>query len=202
MVKYSRANPSPRYQELIQLNRRMHLEGDPFSESPPEETFEGRSLPYQAKSIKDLIAKTGARTLIDYGCGKAMYYDRPLMDFWGIDGVTLFDPAYPPHSILPTSPADGVICTDVLEHCPEEDLHWIVDELFRFSKLFVFASISSGPARKRLPNGGNAHVTQRPATFWRSIFRARSSAYPTVHWEIQVKEKGQPSRRVSSTELA
>lgn len=55
-----------------------------------------------------------------------------------------------------------MICTDVLEHCPEEDIPWIVDELFAFARKFVYANIACFPARKQLPSGGNAHCTVKP----------------------------------------
>ena len=44
--------------------------------------------------------------------------------------ITCYDPGYEPHSRLPQGKFDGVLCTDVLEHCPQDDLEWIVGELF------------------------------------------------------------------------
>jgi hypothetical protein len=69
-----------------------------------------------------------------------------------------------------------VICTDVLEHCPEEDLPWIVGELFGYARLFVFANVACYPAMKTLPNGENAHCTIRPVEFWREIFQNAAAA--------------------------
>jgi hypothetical protein len=66
-----------------------------------------------------------------------------------------------PFSALPEGRFDGVVCTDVLEHCPEEDLPWIVGELFGYARLFVFANVACYPAAKKLPNGENAHCTIR-----------------------------------------
>lgn len=48
-----------------------------------------------------------------------------LKDIWRVDSITLYDPGYEPYSTLPVGDFDGVICTDVLEHCPEEDIPWI-----------------------------------------------------------------------------
>ncbi len=67
MARYSRANPSPRYRELIGLYARMHVEG---------ETFSGASLLPHVARIKTLIVATEAKTILDYGAGKGLQY-RP-----------------------------------------------------------------------------------------------------------------------------
>ena len=78
-----------------------------------------------------MIDTSGTRTLLDYGAGKGLQYqwqNMTLSDgrtvpglkaFWGVDFITCYDPAYPPFIALPKSRFDGVISTDVLEHCPE-----------------------------------------------------------------------------------
>jgi len=197
-MEFSRANPSPRYRELSELYRRMHLEGERFLNIPPEKTFPGESLPPQAGRIKRLITQTGASNILDYGSGKGQQYDlrnirfadgstaESIQDYWDVDFVQCYDPSYPPHSALPTGQFDGVICTDVLEHCPEEDVPWIVEELFGFATKFVFASVACYPARKRLPNGENAHCTVKPAKWWEDFLRDTAARHPGVEWEVWV----------------
>jgi hypothetical protein len=71
---------------------------------------------------------------------------------------------------------------DVLEHCAAEDLPWIVDELFAHARHFVFANVASYPAAKALPNGDNAHVTQRREAWWKALFSSVAARYPGIHW--------------------
>ena len=59
---------------------------------------------------------------------------------------------------------------DVLEHCPEQDLRWIVAEIFGFANRFVFANVASYEAMTTLPNGENAHCTVRPSEWWNAVF--------------------------------
>jgi FkbM family methyltransferase len=195
MASYSRSDPSARYRELIALYARMHVEGETTLGIPAENTFSGSSLGPHIARIKRWIERTGARTILDYGAGKGMQY-RPqkvvvhgkhvadgIAEYWDVDEVRCFDPGYAPHSVLPEGKFDGVICTDVLEHCPEEDLPWILDEIFGYAKSFVYLNVACYPARKTLPNGENAHITVRPADWWHE----RVKSHATTQWELQIE---------------
>ena len=198
-MTYSRDNPSPRYVELQTLYRAMHEQGETFLRVPPEQTFPGKSLPPQAARIKRLIEQTAAQTILDYGSGKGLQYGPmpfgdaagrkwpSIIDYWDVDEVVCYDPCYAPFSRLPQGPFDGVISTDVLEHCPEQDVAWIVDELFGYASKFVFANVACYPAQKRLPNGENAHCTIKPPDWWIDILGAVSARYPGIVWEVWVQ---------------
>lgn len=197
-MRYNRQQPSARYLELVATYRDMHLHGARQQGVPASKTFDGRSLKRQAARIKRLIDRTAARTILDYGSGKGEQYSpNPVrfegegvwdgvIDYWGADEVTCFDPAYPPLSQLPSGAFDGVICTDVLEHCPEEDIEWIVEEMFAFASRFVFASIACFPASKCLPSGENAHCTIRPPDWWSAHFVSAAERHKPVIWEAWV----------------
>jgi hypothetical protein len=197
--KYTRVAPSPRYRRLVEQYQLMHLHGETHLGIPPEQTFPGQSLPKEAPRIKRLIKLTGARTILDYGAGKGQQYwplritdeeeriDHPdIRSFWGVDEIRCYDPGYQPFTQLPTGKFDGVVCTDVLEHCPEEDIPWILDELFAFAGKFVYANVACFPARKRLPSGGNAHCTIKPVRWWEEQLEraARSNAH--VRYEFRL----------------
>lgn len=196
---YSRTNPSPRYLSLLTQYRSLHTEGEKHLGLPPEKTFPGLSLPAQASKIKSLIDRTGAETILDYGSGKGAQYnpltiriesDREwpsIIDYWDIDEVHCYDPCYEPYSTLPQGKFDGVIATDVLEHCPEEDIPWILDEMFSYAKLFVYANVASYPAMKHLPTGENAHCTIQPTEWWREILAKISKNHPGIVWEVWVE---------------
>jgi hypothetical protein len=79
-----------------------------------------------------------------------------------------------------------VICTDVLEHCPEEDIPWILDELFAYARKFVYANVACFPARKRLPSGGNAHCTIKPVKWWEAeiVRAARAASGPICEFRL------------------
>ncbi len=197
-MAFTRDHPSPRYTSLTDMYRRMHQEGAKSLGLAAHDTFQGMSLLPQVQHIKQLIEQTGARSILDYGSGKGLQYrPQPLRidgepqiwdtvaDYWNVDYVACYDPSYPPFSAVPTGEFDGVICTDVLEHCPEEDLPWILDELFGFATRFVFAGIAGFPALKQLPDGQNAHCTVRSLAWWQALFEAHAAHAPGVVWHLR-----------------
>ena len=199
MSTYSRKDPSPRLRELLTMYGSMHEHGEAFLGKASADTFPGISLALHIERIKLLIQRTGAQNVLDYGAGKGQLYGfrnkvfpghsapvDSIQDYWDVDYVELYDPAYPPHSRRPTGRYDGVISTDVMEHLPEEDLPWILDEIFGYADKFVFLAIASYPADKRLPNGDNAHITIRPPPWWADLLDATACRHPKVLWQAHV----------------
>lgn len=197
----SRARPSQRYQELLQLYRQMHAEGEPRLKMTAEQTFDGGSLRLHLPRVRTLAQASGCRTALDYGCGKALLHrERPLRlpqggtapdlpGYWGLEALRGYDPGYPPLAERPAETFDLVVCTDVLEHCPEEDLDWILGEIFGFARRAAYFCIAAYPAKKHLPNGENAHVTIRPATWWAERLLRAAARRPGVRWEAAVEEQ-------------
>jgi hypothetical protein len=198
---YSRNHPSPRYLDLMGQYCVMHEEGEKFLGIPPEQTFSGTSLFSQATRIKRLIDLTDARSLIDYGCGKGLQYQSmPIQEpnggvfpgiqaYWNIASLCCYDPCYGPFKKLPQGQFEGVVSTDVLEHCPEEDIPWILDEIFGYAKKFVFANVACIPAIKRLPSGENAHCTIRPPQWWEALIVEVAGRYPGILWEVWITHR-------------
>jgi hypothetical protein len=179
----------------------MHAHGEGGVAATAAETFGGISLAPHVHTIRRLVADTGAQNILDYGAGKAGLYDHrdfalpgeterleSVQDYWDVDFVELYDPGYAPFSSLPQRTFDGVICTDVMEHCPEEDLPWILGEIFGYAERFVFLTIARYPALKRLPNGENAHITLQPAQWWAETIGRVAQARPQVLWQARVEE--------------
>lgn len=198
---YSRKTPSERYLGLISLYQQMHRQAyhSPAGNAP--RVFTGVSLITQAGRIKKLIEETGALSILDYGCGKGEQYSRAvqipdvpgeqwIVDFWQVDSVACYDPGHEPYSALPQGTFDGVVCTDVLEHCPEQDLPWIVGDLFGYARKFVFANVACYPAKKMLPNGENAHCTLHPPEWWHQLFVQAARNHPGLRWELWARSVG------------
>jgi hypothetical protein len=200
MTDFSRLHPGPRYRELLALYARMHAEGEALLGIPGDRTFPGQSLFGHVGRIKRLIQATGAKTVLDYGAGKGLQYrsQRIVVDgehvadsiaeYWDVDHVQCYDPAYAPYSALPEGKFDGVVCTDVLEHCAAEDLSWILGEIFSCARKFVYLMVACQPALKCLPNGENAHVTVRPPQWWEALVRQAGAGHAGLPWELHTEQ--------------
>jgi hypothetical protein len=182
----------------------MHELGEREAGRPAEKTYAGLSCLPQAAHVKQLVRDTGARTILDYGSGKGRQYEprevrgddgstfSDLRTYWGVDAVTCYDPAYSKFSTLPQEVFDGVICTDVLEHCPEEDLPWILEEIFSYARLFVFANVACYPAGKRLPTGENAHCTVRDVEWWKDLITQIAKSHEGVRYQFHFELREAP----------
>lgn len=207
---YSRSNPSERYKELIKQYKQLHTEGEKNLGLPPDQTFPGLSIVPHVNRIRSIIQKTRADTILDYGSGKGFQYSIPvvampdgekilIVDYWDVMGVTCYDPCYEEHSALPEGKFDGVVSTDMLEHCSEEDVPWILREIFSFSSSFVYLNVACYPANKSLPNGENAHCTIQPIEWWKAAIEAASTDYPGILWEAVFAVKKTDERTGENT---
>jgi hypothetical protein len=196
---FTRQRPSERYRRNLELYRELHTRGAGDLGLAPAETFDGHSLPRHSAAIGEMIAACNARTVLDYGCGKGSKYGpgpegSPLhirsMKPWGDVRVRLYDPGHEAYAQLPEDKFDGVLCTDVLEHIPEEDIPWIIEELFAHASRFVYAAVACYAARKTLADGQNAHCTVRDIEWWREHFGAAAARHPGVRWELHARQKG------------
>lgn len=158
--------------DCIAAYREMHLN---------PKRFRGYSIKYVLPDIVSLVQETGAKTLLDYGSGKGFQYsERRVHDQWEGIMPTLYDPGVTEFSVKPRGKFDGVICTDVLEHIPEEDVLTVLGEIFSYARLFVVLAVHTGPSRKCLPDGRNCHLTQRPPEWWKERLHAKSAELRVV----------------------
>jgi hypothetical protein len=145
---------------IIEQYRYLHDQG----------RFEGHSLRDHLPEIKRLVQEHEAKTLLDYGCGKAICWRK---EDHGI-GITptLYDPGVRAWDKKPEGRFDGVICTDVLEHCEEPEK--VIAELIGYASKFLFIAISCIPSapKKKLPDGRPLHICIQSPDWWRARIKA------------------------------
>jgi methyltransferase family protein len=136
------------------------------------DNFKGLGITQYQNQIGRLIAKSGSKTVLDYGCGAGFQYAAPweIHKQWGVDVPTLYDPAFASHDKLPKGKFDAVLCSDVLEHIPEAEVPALVKTLFDYSKRFVWASVCCRIAKKSFDDGLNMHVTVNAFWWWQAKF--------------------------------
>lgn len=134
--------------------RRFHANGK----------FSGACLLHHIPEIKKLINEYDCKTILDYGCGKATYHHKAKLP-----NTTLYDPYYEPYSKEPTGTFDMVICTDVMEHVPEDEVGKTLARLIDYTDKVLFLAICTKPALKTFTNGENVHLTVKPKEWWEGM---------------------------------
>ena len=163
--------PSEDYYELINSYKKLHKE---------KGKFQGISLIPLVPTLINITKENNCKTLLDYGCGKAVPYmkkkckelgiRRPIQELCNLDSFDLYDPAYPKYNKLYNKKYDIVICTDVMEHIAEQDIDYVLKDILSHSKKTVFLNISCQPALKHFKEGKfkgqNVHVSVFDGHWW------------------------------------
>ncbi len=196
---FTSGHPSRRFSQMIEQNRLLHAAGDVSLGMSADDTFDGHTLRKHEAAISALIEQTQAKTLLDFGAGKGTGYTRLESEAtdsrirthptWPGVRVTCYDPAYAPFAAPYEGKFDGVISTDVIEHIADEDVDWVLDEMFRAARRFVYVVAACYPARKSLPNGENAHVTLQAPSWWKLQMEMAARRNPGIRWTLCTVEK-------------
>ena len=180
---------------LIYKYKKLHLEGT--SKLSPSQTFAGYSLEKWIHEIKKIITHNEYKSLLDYGCGKALLYHNKLSiadkifnnicDFWNVEDFFLYDPAVESYSEHPDKKKDMVICTDVIEHLSPQDCQLVLEDIFNLAEKHVFISVDIKPASKFFENGENIHTCLKSKEEWEKIFSDFYYLYPNIQQDIRIK---------------
>lgn len=144
---------------LIEQYKEMHKD---------ENLYAGSSTQIHKEFIKQFLIEFKCKSILDYGCGKAIQYHKEKLHESHFLGImpSLYDPAVEKYSALPDGTFDAVINTDVLEHIEEDDVGSVIEQIYSKADKFVYLGISNEPASSILPDGRNSHVTQKSLDWW------------------------------------
>jgi len=144
------------------------------------------------KKVYDLVQRYNAKTILDYGCGKGLQYKERL-PYGGGPGLELpesewqtfdeylgvkvycYDPCVEGFEQLPPEGTkfDGVICTQVLNSIPDDDMPWVRDLLESYATKFCFIGVNFQREAKGKKTMYDPEYFKLPRTreFFRSYFR-------------------------------
>lgn len=112
-----------------------------------------------ADQILQMAKRLGTRDILDFGAGKMTL--QKALPF----PIQNYDPFIPELSARP-QPADFVVNTDVMEHIEPMYVDEVLADIASLMKVAGFFQIATGPAKKVLPDGRNAHLIQEPMNWW------------------------------------
>lgn len=126
--------------------------------------FKGHSLENNIKYLNKIIDDFMIESLLDFGCGKPILYTPS--PFKKKLEIYLYDPYYSNYRKLPSKKYDLVIATDVMEHIEKHNVENVIKKIISYANKVVYLSICTRPAKKKLPDGRNAHVNIMKSSEW------------------------------------
>lgn len=109
-------------------------------------------------------------SMLDYGCGKGWILNS-LNESYPACNIVGYDPAVDEYKNLPTTEFDCIFCIDVLEHIEPRYISSVLDNINQLSSKYIWLRIDTKPARKRLPDGRNAHLIIEQPTYWKTLLQ-------------------------------
>ena len=105
----------------------------------------GTALLKHIPEIVQIYREHHCKSILDYGCGKAVWWFSEFFKpvFNSEPKVRLYDPYVPEYSKLEGGTYDMVICTDVMEHIPEDEVQDVINKLFKLTTRVLFVNIST-----------------------------------------------------------
>ena len=111
-----------------------------------------------------------AKSLLDYGCGKGWIL-KELAESYPSCNMVGYDPAVLEYQNEPNSKFDCVFCVDVLEHIEPSCITNVLEHINKLSLKLIWLWIDTLPARKRLPDGRNAHLIIEQPPYWLDLIQ-------------------------------
>lgn len=141
----------PDYMQTIDQYKELHSKGY------------GATAYLYFNEIAEAVLKLKPASILDYGCGRSDL----VAHFWrdGKRRIAKYDPAIPLYKRMPPETFDLVLCTDVMEHIPMTEVDDVLKRIRAKAQRALF-TISLIPARAKLPDGRNAHVTLLEPEEW------------------------------------
>ncbi|MGD8957715.1 MAG: ELM1/GtrOC1 family putative glycosyltransferase, partial [Chromatiaceae bacterium] len=126
------------------------------------------------RGLSDILARPDIESLIHYTLGDttpdaAAHSYNPLLR--GRDA--------------PPREASGILCSRLLEYLPDEDVPWMLDEMFGVAGRFLYLvvddqgdTMDAGPTRRR-----------RSEAWWLALIEGAARRRPGVHWRMALRER-------------
>lgn len=130
--------------------------------------------------VRPFIEQYQPKDLIDFGCGKGALI-AAIKEQWPNIAVAGYDPGNPEFEQWPTRSYETVISTDAIEHIEPEHLDATLQLIGSLMIRCGFFRIACHPAKKKLPDGRNAHLIVQEPDWWRAKILANMPV--DIVWE-------------------
>lgn len=178
--------PSAAFQSLVEIYAAMHA-----ASNPDQDLYAGwLGLAAHGAALRRMAAQLDVKSALDYGGGKGQgwragpidvteseRYPR-FLEYVGLDAVDIYDPGAGSTAQPIPGGWDAALCFDVLEHIPEDDIDWVLEEIFAAARKLVMINVALYPAARILSDGRNAHITLRQPDWWSERLQRTAERHP------------------------
>src|ERR1043166_1955822 len=96
-------------------------------------------------------------------------------------------------------PITDVVSTEVVDYLPDEDVPWVLDELFRSARRKLAVTVTTGTRTSLLCHGISVSHRPRPDSWWVEQLEAASCRHPERHWQLTVHTSNAWGRQVTQS---
>lgn len=153
---------------------------------------------HETPQIEKLASETGSRSVLCSSIGMEPTEHGPDGSLTNRNGT--FPTGQPTDRT-----ADGVVCAGTLDFFPDEDVPWMLEELFRRARRFVYVSTGVSSRGATLPDRSLPEVRIRSAKWWRTHLDPIGFRYPRIRWHLDMGGRRKawastaPNRRLGYT---
>ncbi len=190
---FSRENPSQAFKDLCNAAQ------DPQIISRRNDSEPTKTVRSNQTGLAQLLEACSARTVLD--CRISVATPGSILQFpavakAGIEQLVEFDPTAHLEQAASSECVDAVVCLETLDFVPDDDIPWLLRQLFERSKRLVYCEVSIKPASQYLANGARLDRRNRPVEWWQYQFELVARHFPAVRWRLCIQNR----QRVSIVE--
>ena len=161
----NKPNFSSKGQQLLDLYSQMANDGYMTSGGQKiENAYNDFELVKFKQAVSEQFSKYEIKSVLDYGCGGSDWKNQKIFNgqsakkYFDLDHIYRYEPA---RDIDERTTADAVVCFDVMEHIFISDVPNVLRDMLSCASTLAVINVACYRAAALLPNGENAHITQR-----------------------------------------
>lgn len=136
-------------------------------------------------------------SLVDWGCARGNLLNRIEQEYPWVQELGGYDPGNPLYSTVPDGEYECLVSCDVIEHFEPEQLTDSLKLMQQKFKKAAYLIVACYPAKKKLPDGRNAHLIVENCAWWFDRLQRDFDQCQIVWWEAV----DYPNRRGPQPEL-
>lgn len=176
---FTAEQPSAQFKRLLTHIQAAQVKGDTDQQS----AIQPSAAVMDGEGLQNLIKKTKSATILEYRFADEVAEQSDT-------SITHYDPADPSGDTRPEGYFDGVVCPEALNYIPDEDVPWVIEDLFEWASRFVYVVIENSPREKMLADGSFLHSRPRSQAWWKTWFESAAERHPQVQWKLVFKDHG------------